>query len=239
MSCGFVSRALASGSDIMAAFSQSISTPASREASSPNSFSAWRDSSWSFRTFLYSSSLAWAASKREASLAISSLALSLASGAMDSTSFPLTSSSRRALLTVPRAVFTARSVSRMALICKSLSSSTASMASGAARMVTFSASSSAANNFSSSFGSMAWNFSASWSSFCFSAAVLGGALLLLARGGWGSESPGSSRPLRASARIRSAIARTLASRSVSPGRGCMAASSALTNCTSLAAAPPA
>mmetsp|Transcript_27672 Transcript_27672/g.86141 ORF Transcript_27672/g.86141 Transcript_27672/m.86141 type:complete len:251 (+) Transcript_27672:2652-3404(+) len=45
ISCGLLSRALARGSAIMAAFSQSISTPARRVASSPKSFSACSASS--------------------------------------------------------------------------------------------------------------------------------------------------------------------------------------------------
>mmetsp|Transcript_108290 Transcript_108290/g.306179 ORF Transcript_108290/g.306179 Transcript_108290/m.306179 type:complete len:490 (+) Transcript_108290:2483-3952(+) len=216
MSCGLASSALASGSDIIAAFSQSISTPARRLASSPKSFSACRASSWSLRTALCSSSLACAASRRWPSRPSSSVAASRAEGAICSHSLRRASSSRLVFAAAPRAPFTARSVSRMALSCSSRSSSTASMASGAARIATFSASSSAAETFSSRPGSIASSFCASCSSLRLSAAE--SAAFRFAGGGGGAAAAPPSRSRRASALIFSAIARTFACLSVSPGR---------------------
>mmetsp|Transcript_103078 Transcript_103078/g.204663 ORF Transcript_103078/g.204663 Transcript_103078/m.204663 type:complete len:377 (+) Transcript_103078:2609-3739(+) len=165
ISLGVVSKAFANGSDIMDAFSQSISTPANRWARSPNNFSPCNASSWSFRTVLNSSSLAWLASRRGMSLSISSSACSFTVGAKPSTCFWKASISRRILRSAVDATFTARSVSRMALICSSFSSSTASIVNGAATIATFSTSSSADDTFSSKVGNISSNFWLSRSSF--------------------------------------------------------------------------
>mmetsp|Transcript_28001 Transcript_28001/g.73890 ORF Transcript_28001/g.73890 Transcript_28001/m.73890 type:complete len:224 (-) Transcript_28001:286-957(-) len=209
----------------MAAFSQSISTLASRIASSPNNFSACKANSWSLRTVLCSSSLAWILAIRASILPNSSLAVSCAMGAKDSTSVFLRSSSRRRRETVLVAAFTARSVSRMALNCNSRSSSTASMASGAATITTFSASSSQFNVFSSKPGNIFSSFAASSSSFFFS-------LTLSATFRFSSPSrsldSASSRAFLNSARILADSIRILASLSVSPGRAPDSVTSCLT-----------
>mmetsp|Transcript_121556 Transcript_121556/g.303298 ORF Transcript_121556/g.303298 Transcript_121556/m.303298 type:complete len:241 (+) Transcript_121556:2976-3698(+) len=164
MVSGSVLKTFASGSAIIAAFSQSISTLPRREASSPNNFSAAKACSWSRRTFRCSSTFACAVSKRSDNLPTSSFAESRTTGAMFSASLSLFSTSLLARAMALKADFTARSVSLMAPDCTLRSSSDVSIARGAARMETLSASSSAAVIFCSRTGSMASSFLLSSSS---------------------------------------------------------------------------
>mmetsp|Transcript_10151 Transcript_10151/g.22818 ORF Transcript_10151/g.22818 Transcript_10151/m.22818 type:complete len:208 (-) Transcript_10151:382-1005(-) len=149
LASALMSRTLPKGSAMVEAFSQSISTLLSRVASSSKSLSTARDSSCSLRTFLCSSSLVSTMSRRCESLSNSSTAIACATGAMTVTSFRRLSISRRAPTKMAVAAFTARSVSRMAPNWSSLSSTTMSICSGAAKIATFSASSSTKAVFSS------------------------------------------------------------------------------------------